>query len=412
MNYKFPKDFLWGAATAAHQVEGGLINDWSRWELENAGKLADEGERKWGKEKIKIFPEILEKENYISSRACEHYSRYKEDFLLAKKLGHNATRISLDWSRIEPEEGKFDQKVISHYLKVAEFLREIGLEPMVTLWHWPLPLWLADQGGWKNKKTIEYFSRFTDKMVRTLGSKVKFWLTLNEPEVYAANSYFIGEWPPQEKSWWSTWVVFHNLIVAHREAYDVIKSIDDNLMVGLAKHNTYFEKGDSAFITGVVKNVKDYAWNRYFLEKTKDKLDFIGLNYYFHEKIFGWKVRNDDIKRSDLNWELYPQGIYNVLFDLKKYNLPVYVTENGLADKKDKDRVWFIEESLKAVKKAIEDGVDVRGYLHWSLMDNFEWNRGFWPRFGLVEVDYKTMKRTPRSSAWRFKEIIRNGLMD
>ncbi|MFZ5392208.1 MAG: glycoside hydrolase family 1 protein [Patescibacteria group bacterium] len=410
MQHKFPKGFLWGAASAAHQVEGGLVNDWSRWELKSANDLARQGKERWNEEKRKLFPGITESKNYISGRACDHYHRYKEDFLLAKQLGHNATRISVDWSRIEPREGVFVQKELDHYLEVVKYLEEMGIEPMVTLWHWPLPLWLADKGGWKDKKTVEYFVRFSRKVVNALKSKVSFWLTLNEPEVYAANSYFIGEWPPQEKNIFSAWSVLNNLIAAHCQVYEAIKFLDKKARVGLAKQMAYFENADGKWLTQLVQDAKDYYWNQYVLKKTKDKLDFFGLNYYFHEKQFGWGVRNDDESRSDLDWELFPQGIYNVLLDLKKYDFPVYITENGLADAFDKDRTWFIEKSLQAVARAMQQGVDVRGYLHWSLTDNFEWNRGFWPRFGLIEIDYKTLERKIRPSAWEYKIIINNGI--
>ncbi len=410
MKYQFPKNFWWGAASAAHQVEGGLDNDWAAWEKDKAGELAQEGKNKWSKEKVGLFPEISEPANYISGRACDHYHRYKQDFALAKQLGHNATRISVDWSRIEPREGDFRQEELDHYYSVVTYLREIGIEPFVTLWHWPLPVWLAKRGGWKNKKTVQSFVRFMKVVVKKLAPKVKYWLILNEPEVYAANSYFIGEWPPQEKNFWSTWQVLDNLIAAHRASFLVIKGINPDLQVGVAKQMAYFENGDRGWLTQMVLKTKKFFWNDYFLDKTRDCLDFFGLNYYFHEKTFGWMVKNDDEKRSDLDWELFPQGIYNVLLDLKKYNLPVVITENGLADANDKYRTWFIQESLRAVARSKREGVDIRGYLHWSLTDNFEWNRGFWPRFGLIEIDYQTLERKVRASAGEYKKIIINGI--
>lgn len=410
MRYKFPKRFLWGAASAAHQVEGGLDNDWSRWEKKNAVRLAKETSKRWGEQKLELFPEIADPHNYISGKACDHYHRYEQDFLLAKKLGHNVTRISVEWSRIEPKEGVFVQKELEHYLDVVKFLRKMGIEPMVTLWHWSLPVWVADIGGWKNRKVVDYFVRFVKEVVEMLGNKVDYWLTVNEPEVYSVNSYLTGLWPPQEKNMWSTIEVFHNLIKAHRRSYDVIKSGNGQAKVGLAKHNTLFENGDGRLLSKIVRGLKDYYWNQYFLQKIKDKLDFIGLNYYCRDKLFGWRVKNDDEIVSDLGWELFPEGIYKVLLDLKKYNLPVLITENGLADAFDKYRGWFIGESLQAVALAMQQGVDVRGYLHWSLLDNFEWSHGFWSRFGLIEIDYKTQERKIRLSAWEYRDIINKGI--
>lgn len=360
----FPKNFYWGAATSSHQVEGGNRNDWE--EFMPAGK------------------------------ACDHYNRYEEDFDIAKQLGHNAHRFSIEWSRIEPEEGKFDEKEIKHYQKVIDALRKRGIEPFVTLWHWTLPLWIRDIGGWENKKTVDYFLRYVDKILSAQGGlkSVQYFITLNEPEIFASNSYLKGVWPPQNKCLRSYFKVFRNLIEAHRRAYKIIKENNPEAKTGIAKNNIYFE-GRALFLI-------DWWWNGYFLNKIKNYQDFIGLNYYFH-RCFP-KNKNEII--SDLGWEIYPEGIYHVLKDLKKYGLPVYITENGVADAQDEKREKFIKEHLYWVHRAIQEGVDVYGYFYWSLLDNFEWDKGFWPRFGLVEVDYKTMERKIRPSALEYKKII------
>lgn len=362
MSYlKFPKGFYWGAATSAYQVEGGINNcDWA-----------------------KVYP---------AGRACDHYNRYEEDFDIAESLNHNTHRFSIEWSRIEPEEGKFDEKEIEHYQKVIDALRKRGIEPFVTLYHWTLPIWIRDIGGWENKKTIDYFARYCDEFTRLLKG-VQFWITLNEPEIFASHGYLKGVWPPQKKNFLSYLRVLGNLIKAHRKVYKIIKKNNSGAKIGIAKNNIYFEGWPLFFI--------DWWWNKYFLNKIRNYQDFIGLNYYFHRRF----PKNKNEVVSDLGWEIYPEGIYHVLKDLKKYNLPIYITENGLADAKDEKRGKFIKEHLYWIHKTIQEGVDVKGYLHWSLLDNFEWDKGFWPRFGLVEVDYKTMERKIRPSALEYKNL-------
>lgn len=374
-NLKFPEGFLWGAATSAYQVEGGINNcDWA-----------------------KVYPAGI---------ACDHYNRYEEDFDIAKSLGHNAHRFSIEWSRIEPEEGKFDEKEIEHYRNVIKALRARGMEPFVTLWHWTLPYWVAKMGGWEKRKTIKYFERYVEKIIEELGNDVKFWITLNEPEIYSGNSYLKGIWTPQKKNFISYFLVTCNLIKAHRKAYEIIKKINPAAQAGIAKNNIYFEAYQNKFVNRLLKKIIDWWWNFYFLNQIKNEQDFIGLNHYFHNRINRGFNKNENKKISDMGWELYPEAIYYVLKDLRKYNKPIYITENGLADAADKNREWFIKESLKNIHKAIQEGVDVRGYLYWSLLDNFEWDKGFWPRFGLVEIDYKTMERKIRPSAREYKKIV------
>lgn len=409
MKYRFPKGFFWGASTSAHQVEGGLINDWSEWEKKMADNLAKQPE--WWKRNgwdENIFPEMRSPNNYISGLACDHYHRYKEDFEWAKDLGHNATRFSIDWSRIEPKEGCFDEKELEHYLNKVRFLRDIGIEPFVTLWHWPLPLWLSNIGGWENKMTIDYFARFCRKVVEKLDDHVKFWIVLNEPEVFMGQSYFLGNWPPQKKSMHSSWVVLHNLLEGHKKVYMVIKNINPNAQVGIAKHNIYHEAYRNSWWNRLVKYFYDWRDNEYILNYINNYQDFIGFNHYLHDRIDGWTGKNENKHISDFGWELYPESLYFAVSELKKYKKPIYITEHGLADMDDKNRRWFLEESLKGLHRAIGEGVDVRGYLHWSLMDNFEWDKGFWPRFGLIEVNRITLARKPRKSALWYKEVCEN----
>ncbi len=400
---KFPRGFVWGASTASHQVEGNNNNNWSLWEqsdyrlkdLENRGLI-----QKYGIE------------NYISGTSCNHYNLYKNDFKLAKLLNHNATRISIEWSRIEPEEGVFDDKEIKHYKDVIKSIRENGMEPFITIWHWTIPVWLDKKGGWKSSRISKCFERYTSKLAQTLGPDIKFWITLNEPEIFSGNSYLEGIWPPQEKNLISYLLVLNNLIHAHRLAYKVIKKSFPKSKVGLAKNNIYFEAYKNKFKNKVIKTFIDWWWNKFILDNTANYLDFIGLNHYFHNKINDWLGKNDNIVTSDMGWELYPEGIYHALCDLKGYNKPVYITENGLADSRDEKRTWYIHKILVNVHKAIKSGVNVKGYLHWSLMDNFEWDSGYWPQFGLIEVDQKTKIRTIRKSAKYYAEICKTNRID
>lgn len=395
---QFPKNFLWGSSISSHQVEGDTDNDWSEWEmsekrlkdLEKGGHLAKHG-----------------LDNFISKKAANHLHLFEEDYALAKKLGHQALRFSLEWSRIEPAENEFSAEAIAHYQKMIIHLRKLGIEPFVTLWHWTIPKWFRDKGGWQNSSAPRLFDRYVKKIVEALKDDVKFWVTLNEPELNSGLGYLFGVWPPQKKNPATYWKVLHNLIRGHRLAYDTIHALQKDAMVGIAKNNIHFAPYRSLTINKVF--VKAFRWwhNDYFLNKIKDKQDFLGLNYYFSQELHLGKVKRGGRLLSDLGWELYPEGIYHVLMDLKKFKKPIFITENGIADATDTRRAWFIAQILKFVHQAITDGADVRGYLHWSLIDNFEWHEGFHPRFGLVEVDYKTQKRTVRPSAHFYSEIIK-----
>jgi beta-glucosidase len=388
-----PGKFLFGASTSSHQVEGGNENDWTEWEKKNADHLAAASGHRYPPE------------NYISGRACDSYNRFEEDFDIAKALGHNAHRFSLEWSRIEPEEGRFDEKEIAHYGRVIRALRARGLEPFVTLWHWALPLWLSRQNGVENLLFPLYFKRYAKKIVESLGPDIHFWVIVNEPEVFTGNAYLNGLWPPQKKNWLSWYTVIKHLVYSHRAVYKIIKERFPDAEVGAVMNLVYFESG-GGIVNNALARSAHFLRDRYFLNHVRASLDFIGLNYYFHNRVYYGFGKNLNKEVTDMGWEIYPEGIYKILMDLKRYHLPIYVTENGLADAKDEKRTLFITEHLAYIRRAMEEGVDVRGYLHWSLLDNFEWDKGFWPRFGLVAVDYKTEKRTVRPSAYAYKKII------
>lgn len=419
MNNKFPDGFLWGAATSAYQVEGGNINSWSEWEKKNAKKLALEADEKWKKWQLEKFPEMKDSQNYISGKACDFYNRYEQDFDLAKSGGHNAHRLSIEWSRVEPEEGKFDEKEIEHYRKVIRALKTRGMEPMITLWWWTNPLWIENIGGWDNKKTKQYFLEYIERIIKEFKSEgVKLWIPGNEPGTYIGMAYVRGEHPPMVKNLWRANKAFKNILAAFDDAYDIIHSLQPNAQVGLSHYARFMAPKTSGFIDVYATKLLDYIKNWRFLETCK-KYDFIGIQYYransveikfSKNNIWGPIKEEDDISnwRSDMDWCVYPEGIYYLLKKTAKFGKDIYISENGIAANDDVMREKFLKENIYYIQKAMQEGVPIKGYFHWSLLDNFEWDKGFWPRFGLIEIDYKTLERKPRKSFYVYKEIIEN----
>lgn len=411
--FKFPDGFLWGTATSAHQVEGNNNNDWTEWEIESVKiKVQNAKLKNWPEYILQNYPNPLQKENYISGQACDHYNRYEEDFDLVKEMGHNAHRFSIEWSRIEPEEGKFNEKEIEHYRNVIRALRARGIEPFVTLWHWTMPIWFVEKGAFEKQENIKYFIAFCEYIASEFKDEITFWITLNEPLVYTKISYIEGRWPPQKKNLLSFFRVSQNLIKAHKTAYYVIKNIHPKSHVGIAHNMGFFELKNDNFINQVLKRFGEWRKNFSFLNAIQHHQDFIGFNYYSHYSVdFGF-AKISTQKKSDMGWSLYPPGIYLMLCALKKYNVPIFITENGLADTRDENRSWFIIEHLKWIAKAIAEGINVCGYLHWSLLDNFEWSDGFWPRFGLVEIDYKNLERKRRPSSYVYEKIAKSNTIE
>lgn len=409
---KFPENFLWGTSSSAYQIEGGITNDWSEWENNNAQLLAQKAKSYWQDWQQEKFPEMFEPENYICGRACDSYELFGQDLECLKELNVNTYRFGIEWARVEPEEGKFDKDAINHYINIIRQLQENKIEPLVTIYHWTVPLWLRNQGSWKAKKAVEYFCRYTRKIVKELNNEVKFWITINEPLIFSSALYIKGRRLLKKRDLLSYYRIVNNLIQAHKICFGIIKKINPSAQVGIAKNIIYFDVYKNCPVSLLLKKGADWWWNSYFLNKIKDHQDFIGLNYYHRNRIKGAKFNQNENKEvSDLGWEIYPKGIYYVLKKLQKYRKPIYITENGLADNDDDQRKKFITDHLKYVNQAIEEGVDVRGYFHWSLLDNFEWDKGFWPKFGLYEVDRKTFKRTARPSAKVYADICKNNFI-
>ncbi len=423
----FPKGFLWGSATSSHQIEGDNFNDWSEWEKSDSRIQELQSKNKNLNE-------------YVSGKACDSYNRYEEDFNIAKQLGHNIHRFSIEWSRIEPEEGRFNKEAIEHYKNIIKALKDRGIKPMVTLWHFTNPIWFAELGGFLNKKSTEYFTRYVKYVVENLRDEVDLWITFNEgTTVYSGMSYLKGYWPPQKKYFRNMLTVNRNIVSAHISAYKAIKNIysrspaseDKNadpeiredshashnigrVSIGVTENNSWIVVPWYLKIIGVGKIVS-YIRNHYLLSRAHGYYDFIGLNYYNILRLSGsYSVLPQQAMAEEMGWEIYPEGIFKVLVQLKnKYNRPIYITENGIADGKDLKREKFIKDHLYWVWRAIKDGVDVRGYMYWSLLDNFEWAHGYGPRFGLIEVDYvNNQKRTIRSSAFEYAKICLANQLD
>lgn len=410
MSKSFPQNFFWGAATASHQVEGNNHNDWSEWEKEHAERLARASEASfWWNPHWKNFrAEATNPANYLSGTACDHWNRYEEDFTILQELHLNAYRFSLEWSRIEPAEGKFDTEALEHYRNMILALRKRNIEPFVTLWHWTLPLWLSKRGGILAPDFPDLFARYSETVANALGNEVTFWITLNEPDVISGHAYLKGQWPPMQKSLIKYYQSLKQMVRTHRKTYAALKTLSPQAEVGIAKHNIWFEAAGNTLINRTLKWFADCTWNFWFLNQIKDCQDFIGLNHYNHHRINWGYNKNENKLQTDFGWEYYPSSLYHAVMDLRRYKKPIYITENGIADHDDDLRPRFIHEALTALHRAIEAGADVRGYLYWSLLDNFEWDKGYWLRFGLVAIDRTTQKRTVRESAQLYGEIAKN----
>lgn len=404
----FPKNFYWGAATSAFQVEGGIENmDWA--------KAAREGK----------VPKI--------GRAADHYHRYEEDFDIAKELGHNAHRFSIEWARIEPQEGTFDEKEVAHYRNVLLALRARGIEPFITIWHFTLPLWFSESGGFERNDSPEVFARYAAYVVEQLGDLCTHFSTLNEPNVYATHGWLYGVWPPfkRAKILWKKigkedgttekvgatasfsnlltyFAVTKQLAAAHNAAYDAIKRVDPHACVSVVKHVHYFYANANPF-NKLRAMFMTYQQTRRFMNAVVAQCDEIGLNFYRSTK-FGDTAT---YTYTDMGWKMTPEHIYGALMVLKQYDKPIYIAEAGIADADDSHRADYIQKQVEGAWRAIRDGADVRAHVYWSLLDNYELALGYEKRFGLVEINYETLERRIRPSAYTYKGIIEaNGIVE
>ncbi len=379
---EFPKDFFWGAASASYQVEGNIYNtDWA-YEARTSKKVP------------------------IADSGPDHWNRYKEDFDIAKSLGHNASRISIEWARIEPVEGEFDIEAIRHYENVLRYLRKNNLEPFITLWHFTIPDWLYKKGGAESECFPEYFEKYAKYVMKHLQKYCSHWVTMNEPEVFSSNGWLRGNWPPFKRNIIKEFKVTNNLAKAHNLAYVAMKNIDLTSEVGIVKDNIYFYSNKNPINIIKAKIVRWY-WNFRFLNKIKNNFDSIGLNYYFHSK-FGSKK---EYKKNDMGWDIFPEGIFHVLLELKRYKKPVFIAEAGIADRADIYRGQYIKDLVYWTHRAILEDVPIKGFMYWSLTDNFEWAKGYDQRFGLIEINYETKERKIRDSAYEYKKICEDNAL-
>lgn len=410
---QFPKDFFWGGSTASHQVEGGNHNQWSVWELENAKELALTAHQRlsWLPSWDDIKEQAEDPDNYVSGRGVDHYRRYKEDFRLARQLNLNAFRFGIEWSRIEPEEGVWNEDAINHYKQYIAEMRAQHLEPFINIWHWTVPVWFAEKGGFKYKKNRKYFERFVQKLSETLLDDIIYVITLNEPNVYTSFGYLTGEWVPQEKSPIAFMRVYWNLVMCQRASYKILKKSKPTLQIGIAAQLANIQsKRPHSMLDNITTKWMRYFWNWWFLRRIRHSQDFVGFNYYFTDYYTGLGKRNNpNTPLNDLGWYMEPEGLYPLIMRTwQRFKKPIFVTENGLADADDQYRRWWIEETIVAMERAISEGAQLKGYFHWSLLDNFEWKYGWWPKFGLVAVDRSQgMKRSIRPSAAWFADRIK-----
>jgi beta-glucosidase len=416
---QFPPDFLWGVATAAHQVEGGCDNNnWSRWERSAApdGRPRIRGGQRCG-------------------AACEHWQRFREDIALMRELGVGAYRFSAEWSKIEPRPGRFEEAALGHYHEVCDALLEAGLQPVLTIHHFTDPLWFEELGGFEKSENLPRLVDFGVRLFREYGDKVALWCTINEPEVYATLGYGAGVFPPGKKDPLATAVVLKNLAAAHTELYAALKAEagGSRARVGLVKNVCQFDPWRSwnpldRLVSRILNRVYngsllDYLRTGRFHLRTPGlrsvvhedprgarSLDFLGLNYYSHIPVqfrlhpteFFWLRSRPEEVRTDMPYTIYAEGLYRALQMVRELQVPIYVTENGIADARDDRRETYIERYLYALHRARSEGCDVRGYFYWSLMDNFEWAEGYEMRFGLYEMDFGTQARRLRKGAQAF----------
>ena len=420
--FVFPQDFLWGAATSAHQVEGdNLHSDW--WAWEQAGRVKER-----------------------SGLACDHYQRFVQDFDLAVSLGHNAHRFSIEWARIEPAEGQWDDAALAHYVEVVRALRQRKLEPIVTLHHFTTPQWLAEQGGWTKTKAVDRFARYVERVGKALVGSVRWWVTINEPMVYVRMHYIQGLGPPGVKDFKQAIRVTEHLMRAHAAGYHMLHDAQQDPRqppprVSIAHNVPAFHAcrlwhpvdrlmrwlTDRIVNVAVLETVTEGRWSvpgigTWKIPEARATLDYIGVNFYGRQFIRwipspkGWSGSTCDLRhhprqvteRTSLGWDVSPETFYDVLVRCGRFGLPLLITENGAYMTDDAQRWRFIQRHVEALARAIQAGVRVAGYCYWSLLDNFEWADGYTPRFGLIEVDYATQERRIRDSGRRYAEICRS----
>jgi len=439
LSFDFPADFVWGAATSSYQIEGATDEDGrspSIWDTFAAqpGKISD---------------------GTSGAGACDHYHRYPEDIALIKSLGVEAYRFSIAWPRILPQgTGPVNEAGLDFYERLVDTMLENGLEPYATLYHWDMPQAQFDKADWTKRAVVDAFAEYADVVTRVLGDRVKRWMTINEPWCVSFLGYGSGEHAPGYKDYKQYLQASHNVLLAHGRAVPIIReNVGRDAKVGIVLNQEWAAPATDAPEDIAAARRYDGFFNRWFLEplyngqypddmweifgelvpKIDDgdlkeisvPTDFLGVNYYSRSTIghgdespLQLRWEKPDVEYTDMGWQVYPDGLYNTLSRIHRDYAPgdMYVTENGAAYKDvvaedgivyDEGRTAYIQEHVAAVGRAVADGVPVRGYFVWSLMDNFEWAQGYSKRFGITHVDYETQKRTLKQSGRWFSEVTR-----
>ncbi|MEW6586057.1 MAG: family 1 glycosylhydrolase [Nitrospirota bacterium] len=405
------KQFLWGVATSAFQIEGSPYADWTTWD----SILGDN-------------PDVT-----------DHYNLYKKDLLLLKEIGVNAYRFSLEWSRIQPKEHMWDDAALAHYQEIVDILIENRIEPMVTLHHFTHPIWFIKKYPWHEYTSIKKFLDYAEKVVSTIRG-VRYWITFNEPYVLLLGGYLEGCMPPGIRSAPLALDALRNILVCHSKTYDMIHARIPDAMVSVAHNMAAFApwKKWNPFDKFLAKIAK-YFYNHSLLDAfltgrlfvkfpfrkaieiplpIKGKLDFFGVNYYTRVHIrfnpfkkMGVELRHRDIDGyglTDMGWEIHPQGLEKVLRYASRLNVPLIITENGIATRNHQRKIGFMKRHIDVLERCMKDGVDVRGYFYWSLIDNYEWLQGLDSRFGLYTVDFDTLERKPTPAALYYAYLIKS----
>jgi beta-glucosidase len=443
----FPEDFLWGTATSSYQIEGA----WSE-----GGK----GESIW--DRFSHTPGKIN-DGTTGDVACDHYHRYREDISLMRELGLKAYRFSVCWPRVLPSgTGAVNQEGLDFYARLTDSLLEADIKPLVTLYHWDLPQALEDRGGWANRDIAHWFAEYAAVVSKVLGDRVELWTTLNEPQVFAMLGYYAGMHAPGYLDPTKYFPASHHINLAHGMGVTAIRSEASQARVGtVLQLPPIYPRSDSQEDQKAARTM-DGLLSRWYaepvlvgrypqdtlellqpldlpiqdgdLERIHQPLDFAGLNLYtrmfaYHEPavplaeaMVDEHYQIEGASYTDFGWEIYPQAIYESLLRFKnEWGDPVvYVTENGMAWRDevvdgrvdDPERIEFLEAYLAQVRRAMDEGVKVKGYFLWSFMDNFEWAEGYTKQFGIVHVDFASLRRTPKASAHWYRDVIKSGGYD
>lgn len=416
-NLNFNDEFMFGTATSSTQIEGGDRNNtWYQW--------CEDGR-------------IWDSSNCV--RACDHWDRIDEDTELLKKLHVQTHRMSLEWSRIQPAAESFSEEAIQHYRYEIQLLLDNNIKPLISLHHFSDPIWFQEMGGWSKSENSDIYIQYVKYVVEKLGDLVCEWVTFNEPNVYIIFGYLLGIFPPGKRNVAETFKLIGELIHVHIRIYDLIHKtrsefgFEGKTMVGAAIHFRIFDgitySGKltakfvdyifhELFVTGMTKGKLTFPLKNKHRKIRKGKyMDFLGVNYYtrnivefaFDPSNYFYRFMHDNsLNKSDLNWDIYPKGIYRVCKRYyKKCHIPIYITENGISDKYDNRRPNFIIQHLAYIHKAIKEGIPVKRYYHWTLMDNFEWTEGETAKFGLYHCNFENQERTARNSAELYANICR-----